>query len=124
MSGEHARVRGPSMAAILLHLLPAAALCLLFAAVGIIHVTSRVMVVDAGYRLSRLEQESRALTLANDKIRIELAYLRSPARLEKLAREQLHMALPSPASVITLEKAPVTRPAQKATARRPAGGAR
>ena len=32
-----------------------------FVGVGVFHVTARVMVVDAGYRLSKLEQHNRAL---------------------------------------------------------------
>jgi cell division protein FtsL len=94
--------RGPSLSGVLLNLLPAAFLFLLFAAVGIVHVTSRVMVVDAGYRLSRLQQEGRELTQANDKLKLELATLKSPLRLEKLAREQLGMAPPSAAAVVNV----------------------
>lgn len=107
MTGERARPRGPSIWGILGQLLPAAALCLLFVAVGVIHVTSRVMVVDAGYQLSRLEQEGRALTLTHDKLRLELAYLKSPVRLERLAREQLGMGPPPAGGVIhVLQGAP------------------
>jgi len=73
---------------VLLQLLPGALLAALFAAVGILHVTSRVLVVDAGYRLSKLEEENRQLTLRNDRLKLELATLVSPARLEKLARDQ------------------------------------
>ena len=58
---------------VLLQLLPGALLAALFAAVGILHVTSRVLVVDAGYKLSRLEEENRQLTLRNDRLKLELA---------------------------------------------------
>lgn len=84
-----------TIAGIVQQLLPAAALTFLFAAVGVLHVTSRVLVVDAGYRLSRLQEEHRALTLANDRLELELATLRSPARLLRLSREQLSMAPPA-----------------------------
>jgi cell division protein FtsL len=102
---------------VLLLLLPAAFLFLLFAAVGIVHVTSRVMVVDAGYRLSRLQQENHELTHANDTLRLELATLKSPLRLERLAREQLGMAPPSAAAVVSLGAA--SRPARPEQARAP-----
>ena len=53
------RGRGASLVAILFELFPAALLCALFVAVGVVHVTSRVLVVNVGYRLSKLEQAAR-----------------------------------------------------------------
>ena len=100
----------PSLFAVIVHLLPAFLLCVMFAAVGIMHVSSRVMVVRTGYQLSKLQNESRTLARENDRLKLELATLKSPRRLERLAREELGMAPPSPAAVITLrqteEKAP------------------
>jgi cell division protein FtsL len=87
---------------VLLHLLPAVLLFALFAGVGILHVTSRVLVVDMGYRLSRAEAEERALTRENDRLKLELATLKNPARLEKLAREKLGMSMPAGPLVISL----------------------
>ncbi len=69
---------------------------------GILHVTSRVLVVDMGYRLSKAESESRSLTRENDRLKLELATLKAPARLERLAREQLGMAMPMGSSVVSL----------------------
>lgn len=91
-----------SLATVLVHLLPAVLLFALFAAVGIVHVTSRVLVVDAGYRLSREEGESRTLTRENDRLKLELATLKGPARLEKLAREKLGMAMPAGSAIVSL----------------------
>ncbi len=91
-----------SVARVLMHLLPAVFLCALFVAVGILHVTSRVLVVDMGYRLSKAESESRSLTRENDRLKLELATLKAPARLERLAREQLGMAMPAGSAVIAL----------------------
>ena len=76
-----------SVTTVLLHLLPAVLLFALFAAVGILHVTSRVLVVDMGYRLSRAESEGHSLTRENDRLKLELATLKAPARLERLARD-------------------------------------
>jgi cell division protein FtsL len=95
---------GPGLFALLGQLLPSFLLCALFAAVGIFHVAARVMVVRTGYELSRLEQESRDLLREHDRLKLELATLKSPLRLERLAREQLRMAPPPAASVITLGK--------------------
>jgi cell division protein FtsL len=71
----------------------------LLAAVGILHVASRSQVVDAAYRLSSLEGENRTLLLDNDRLKLELATLKRPARLEVLARTRLGMAPPEAAAV-------------------------
>ena len=87
---------------VLVQLIPAAFLCAVFAAVGVMHVTSRVMVVNVGYRLSTLEQEARGLTRENERLRLELATLKNPARLDHLARTDLGMSAPSADRVLTL----------------------
>ncbi|MBU8899233.1 cell division protein FtsL [Corallococcus sp. H22C18031201] len=123
-----------SLTGVLLHLLPAVFLFALFAAVGILHVTSRVLVVDMGYRLSQEEGESRALARENDRLKLELATLKGPVRLERVAREQLGMAMPAGGAVVSLgadsrrapasatrvearTAAPSTRVAERGTAR-------
>lgn len=93
---------GVSVGRVLMHLLPAVLLFALFTAVGMLHVTSRVLVVDMGYRLSKAESESRDLTRENDRLKLELATLKAPARLERLAREQLGMAMPAGPAVVSL----------------------
>jgi cell division protein FtsL len=96
-------VRGNvSVAGVLLHLLPAVFLFALFASVGILHVSSRVLVVDMGYRLSQEEGENRSLTRENDRLKLELATLKAPARLERVAREQLGMAMPAGGAVVSV----------------------
>jgi cell division protein FtsL len=85
-------------------LLPAALLCALFAGVGIVHVSSRVLVVRTGYTLSTLEQESRELQRENDRLKLELATLKSPSRLEQVARAELRMGPPGAGAVFTLQK--------------------
>lgn len=94
-----------SIFSVVLHLLPAFLLCAMFAAVGIMHVSSRVLVVRVGYALSDLQSESRALTRENDRLKLELATLKTPTRLEKAAREDLGMAPPNAAQVISLAPA-------------------
>jgi cell division protein FtsL len=112
---------GVSVVSVLLHLLPAVLLAALFAAVGILHVTSRVLVVDTGYRLSKAESEGRSLTRENDRLKLELATLKAPARLERLAREQLGMMMPPGSAVVSLQpELPGVRRNGKAEARKPA----
>lgn len=99
------RTRGAlPFSVIFLELLPAALAIALLAAVGVVHVTSRVLVVRVGYELSKLDQEATALTRDNDRLKLELATLKSPTRLESIARSQLGMAPPAAASIIHLGK--------------------
>lgn len=107
---------------VLMHLLPAVLLFALFAAVGILHVTSRVLVVDMGYRLSKAQSEGNALTRENDRLKLELATLKAPARLEKLAREQLGMMMPAGSAVVSLPpELPSARRQGKPEVRKPTG---
>ncbi|MBX7096216.1 MAG: cell division protein FtsL [Myxococcaceae bacterium] len=96
--------RGVSFSVILLELLPAALLVMLFAGVGIVHVTSRVLVVKVGYELSRLDQENATLERDRDRLKLELATMKSPARLESLARAELGLDAPKPGAIVHLKK--------------------
>jgi cell division protein FtsL len=97
--GDRRRV---SLLGIFLQLLPVVGLSAVFAVVGVVHVTSRVMSVGIGYRLSTLESEVRGLARGADQLKLELAILKSPARLEKIARGQLGMVPPSGGAVISI----------------------
>ncbi len=94
--------RAVSVVGVLLRLAPPALVALCFAAVGIVHVSSRVLAVDVGYKLSRAEQLSRELQREHDRLKLELATLKSPARLEALAREQLQMVPPPAGAVLSV----------------------
>ena len=86
---------GLPFSVILLEILPAALAVMLLATVGVVHVTSRVLVVKLGYELSRLDQKSTDLQRENDALAVELATLTSPSKLAPLARQQLQMQVPS-----------------------------
>lgn len=60
----------------------------------------RIRVIDLGFTLSRLQVEQQALVRENARLRIEVLTLRSPARLERLARERLRMAPPASSEVL------------------------
>jgi cell division protein FtsL len=98
--------KGPTVRAVLVYLLPVLLAGALFAAVGIVHVSARVLVVRTGYQLSELEADNRALTRENDRLKLELATLKNPARLERIAREELGMIPASPGDVTTLVPSP------------------
>lgn len=115
MSPARASRERPGLRMILAQILPAALLSLLFAAVGVVHVTSRVRVVHAGYALSQLENEGRTLTRENDLLKLERNRLRSSANLEPFARERLGMVPPAPNSVFAVGP---NRPASPAAPRR------
>ncbi len=100
--------RTVSIGRILAQLLPAALLVLLFVTVGVVHVTSRVLVVHAGYRMSQLEVESRMLAREHDQLKLERATLLSPARLERIAQEKLGLVPPPAGSVIAAHRPAVS----------------
>ena len=85
-----------------------------FVGLGLMHVTSRVLVVGVGYELSRLEQENHDLLRQNDGLRVELAALKNPARLERVGREQLGMVPPPAGAVITLATSDSRAPERQA----------
>jgi cell division protein FtsL len=59
--------------------------------------------LDLSYRVQQLSQtHSRDLAL-NHELRVELATLRSPARIDLLARNQLGMTVPQPGQIIPSE---------------------
>ncbi len=74
-----------------------------FAIVGVLLVgkaAGRIGVVTEGLELSRLQAEEQALSQENGRLKLEVLTLRSPNRLEKLARETLGMAAPDPAAIL------------------------
>lgn len=86
---------GMPLSVILLEILPAALAVLLLASVGIVHVTSRVMVVKLGYELSKLDAQGVELQRENDALKVELATLTAPGKLAPLAKEKLQMQTPA-----------------------------
>lgn len=95
-----ARRGSVSLSVIVAEILPAALAVALIAIVGVVHVTSRVMVVRMGYELSKLDAQTTELTRENDQLRLELATLKSPTRLEAMARSKLGLVPPSATAVI------------------------
>ena len=118
MSRKSGKGRRVSLGAVLGQMLPVVLCFGLLGAVGILHVASRSQVVDAAYRLSALETESRTLALANDRLKLELATLKRPARLEAIARAQLGMAPPDASVVDSVAARPGVVAARGAEGRR------
>jgi len=78
-------------------------LLLLFLISGsLFYVWSRIQVIQLGYEISNALKEERALAEANKRLRLEIATLKSYARIEKFAVEELRMAKPKPDQVIVI----------------------
>ncbi len=89
------RIRRPNL---LLFVVPA-----LFVIVSsLFFVWSRIRVIQLGYEISSALKESRALVESNKKLRLEIATLKSYARIEKVATEELGMSKPRTDQVIVI----------------------
>jgi cell division protein FtsL len=77
-------------------------LTLFFIGGCLFYVWSRIQVIQLGYEISNALKEERALTEANKKLRLEIATLKSYARIEKVAVEELSMSKPKPDKVIVI----------------------
>ncbi len=99
-TGEDSKARPKR---IKLNLLILLTLLMLFSIGGsLFYVWSRIQVIQLGYEISNALKEERALTEANKKLRLEIATLKSYARIEKFAVEELRMAKPKPEQVIVI----------------------
>jgi len=92
-----------TLSGILWEVLPFVLLWVAVVCLGVVYVSSHVMAVKMGYELSTLEQQKQKLEREHAILKLELTTLKSPMRLEKLAREREGMKAPSPGSVIRLE---------------------
>ena len=79
-----------------------ALLMLLFIGGSLFYVWSRIQVIRLGYEISSVLKEEKVLTEANKRLRLEIATLKSYARIEKFAVEELRMAKPKPEQVIVI----------------------
>jgi len=76
-------------------------LCLLtFAGIFTVWVSSQVR--QEQYKVGELKAEISRLELENNQIRGEVARLENPARLEKIALEQIGLVYPEPGQVLSL----------------------
>jgi cell division protein FtsL len=57
-----------------------------------------------GYRLEQMQQERASEEAINRHLRLEIETLRSPARIERMAMNRLHMVAPSSDEAIVIER--------------------
>jgi len=69
----------------------------------LVYVWTRIKVVQQGYELSRLTKETDDLVGQKSRFESEIASLKSPRRLEVIARDQLGMRLPQGDEIVLVE---------------------
>ena len=81
-----------------------ACLLLMFAFIGelLFYTWCRVQYVRAKYEITEHITRIRKLSAMQDNLKIELARLKSPQRIAKIAREQLSMVTPTPQQTIVI----------------------
>lgn len=65
-----------------------------------------------GYEVERLRQEQARELETNRHLRLEIESLRAPARIERIATEQLDLVAPAPDEAIVIERRGDSRPAE------------
>jgi cell division protein FtsL len=71
------------------------------------HVSTRLRVIREGYRMGQLMNERRALEEEHRKLVVEESLLKTPERIEKIARERLGMVKPDPGQIRVIGRAEI-----------------
>ena len=90
------RRRNPKLVALWLLLL-----CALIAEL-LVYTWVRVQCVRVGYEIALLNRETQRLAELQDNFKVELARLKSPQRITKIAREKLGLTMPAPRQMMVL----------------------
>ncbi len=81
----------------------AAAVAAVLTGSALFFVWTRLQVVSWGYRISQASARQEQLRQTNRELRIEAASLRSPGRIEKIARKELGLDFPRPGQVLVVK---------------------
>lgn len=81
-------------------------LIVLFALAAVIHVRSRHLVVQSGYRLSDATREHERLMADYRKLQVEVATLKNPRRLRELAASSLNLFEPKASQIVCVDEEP------------------
>jgi cell division protein FtsL len=79
-----------------------AMMLLFFLLVGIAHVWVNSTRTQMGYSLSQIKKEIGQITEYNRKLKLEIASLKSPERLENKASEEFGLRYPLPQQIVFL----------------------
>jgi cell division protein FtsL len=74
-----------------------------FFALAGFHTWCRLLCTQESVRIDEGRQRQRALLQLQTKLKVELARLKSPARITTIAHNQLGLGMPTPGQVIVLE---------------------
>lgn len=75
---------------------------LLLTGVSLFHVWSRIRVIEYGLQITESGRLLKDAQQENSRLRLEVASLKTPARIEGLARDELGMALPTDQQVVAI----------------------
>lgn len=85
----------------------------------LVSATQHFYLLRNGYEVDELQRERAAEEEAARHLRLEIETLKSPARIEALATEKLHLIAPTSEDAIVIERvAPANPPASSIVARR------
>ncbi len=79
------------------------AVMVLVTLVSVFHVWSRVEVIDLNLKIAETSRLFKDLQQDNKRLKVEIASLRTPARIEALAKGELGMALPTDQQVVLVK---------------------
>ncbi|HDR14582.1 MAG TPA: cell division protein FtsL [Desulfobacteraceae bacterium] len=99
---RNTRIKSARMKLTARQMLIVVATVIIFMTCSIGYVWSNFEGTQLGYSISRLKSEERQLLNRNKQLKVELAYLKSSERLERIALEKLGMKWPSRDQIVVL----------------------
>ena len=75
----------------------------LFISELLIYTWARVQCVNVGYEINKATRKNIDLKAVKKNVQIELARLKSPERISKIAKERLSLTTPTPEQVIVVQ---------------------
>jgi cell division protein FtsL len=85
-----------------------AALMVLFLGASVSYISTHIKVVNIGYKINEELNRKQTLVEENKLLRLKIAQLKSPTRIEKEAKENLGLVLPKPEQIVYLSKLETT----------------
>lgn len=76
---------------------------ILFTVVSVFHVWSRCNLIDLNLRISETSHQLKVAEEEQKRLKLEIASLKAPARVEVIAKGELGMALPTEQQVILVK---------------------
>ena len=90
-----------------------AGVAILLVGIVLFSVWQHFVLLQHGYRIEEMQQQRAAEEEINRQLRLEIATLRAPRRIERIATQQLHLVAPSREQAIVIERVIPAAPPQK-----------